>query len=167
MKILMFVTILALSHCNRSKTTTANASGEPVKDSAVSVLKDNASKKDSTILIVTPQPVKDSIVKTNVEEKKSSDENLPLCIKTMITKFKSEDVTNPPMKIYSYTYKGKKVYYVPGPCCDNFSDLYDENCKLLGHPDGGFTGRGDGKMPNFKNEITNEKLIWGDTRGKK
>ena len=82
----------------------------------------------------------------------------------MIKKFSSEEKTNPPRKIYSYTYKGKKVYYVPGPCCDNFSDLYDSNCRLLGHPDGGFTGRGDGKFKDFAQEKKNEKLVWADKR---
>jgi len=95
---------------------------------------------------------------------KTAEDSLPHCIKALIKKFASEEKTNPPQKIYSYTYKGKKVYYVPGPCCDNFSDLYDSNCHLLGHPDGGFTGRGDGKFPDFAKEKTNEKLVWADKR---
>ena len=28
--------------------------------------------------------------------------------------------------------------------CDQFSDLLDANGNLIGHPDGGITGRGDG-----------------------
>jgi hypothetical protein len=65
---------------------------------------------------------------------------LPFCIRDMIAKMKAEPVTNPPNKIYCYTLNKKTVYYVPGPCCDNFSDLYDDSCRLIGHPDGGFTG---------------------------
>ncbi len=86
------------------------------------------------------------------------------CIREMIAGFKNEEKQNPPRKIYSYTYKGQTVYYVTPPCCDFFSDLYDSNCKLIGHPDGGITGRGDGKFPDFEKTKTNEKLVWEDTR---
>jgi hypothetical protein len=86
------------------------------------------------------------------------------CIREMITVFKNEEKQNPPRKIFSYTYKGQTVYYVTPPCCDFFSDLYDSNCKLIGHPDGGITGRGDGKFTDFEKTKTNEKLIWEDTR---
>ncbi len=58
-------------------------------------------------------------------------------------------------------YKGKKVYYVVMPCCDFFNEVYDANCKYLGAPDGGFTGKGDGKIPDFFEVAKGEKLIWG------
>ena len=89
---------------------------------------------------------------------------VPGCIQKLIHQFSEEEKQNPPRKIYSYLYKGAKVYYVIAPCCDNFNDLYDEYCTLLGHPDGGFTGRGDGKFPDFNEAKTNEKLIWEDKR---
>jgi hypothetical protein len=92
--------------------------------------------------------------------------SLPLCIKTMIEKMKVEPVTNPPNKIYRYTFNNKNVYYVPGVCCDNFSDLYDDSCKIIAHPDGGYTGKGDRKLPTFYDEKKNEKLIWEDKRKK-
>lgn len=88
----------------------------------------------------------------------------PQCIKALIVQFEKEDVQNPPRKIYSYSYNGKKVYYVPAICCDFFSDLYDTDCKLIGHPDGGFTGKGDGKLPDFNTTKTNEVLVWADKR---
>ncbi len=89
---------------------------------------------------------------------------VPVCIQKLIHQFSEEEKQNPPRKIYSYLYKGAKVYYVIAPCCDNFNDLYDEYCTLLGHPDGGFTGRGDGKFPDFNETKTNEKIIWEDKR---
>jgi hypothetical protein len=88
----------------------------------------------------------------------------PDCIKTIIKKIVAEPITNPPSKIYSYTFKNKTVYYVPPVCCDNFSDLYDDSCRLIAHPDGGFTGQGDRKATTFQEEKTNEKLIWEDKR---
>ena len=86
----------------------------------------------------------------------------PTCVKALIGKRKAEPVTNPPGKLYSYTYASKKVYYVPPVCCDNFSDLYNDSCKIITHPDGGFTGRGVRKIKNFEEKNTNEKLLWQD-----
>lgn len=91
----------------------------------------------------------------------------PACISEMIARFKAEDVQNPPRKIIRYTYRGKTVYYVPALCCDFYSELYDTNCNVIGHPDGGFTGRGDGTMTDFDSTKTNELLIWADKRGRK
>jgi len=90
--------------------------------------------------------------------------SVPVCINEMIEKFKVEEKQNPPRKIIHYTYKDKTVFYVTAPCCDFFTDLYDENCNLLGHPDGGITGKGDGKFPDFEKNRSNERVIWEDTR---
>ncbi len=93
-----------------------------------------------------------------VEEKSAS------CIVELIAVFEKEEKQNPPGKIYSYTYRGKTVYYVTPPCCDFFSDLYNSDCVLMGHPDGGITGKGDGKFSDFEKTKSNEKLIWEDKR---
>ncbi|RYF83629.1 MAG: hypothetical protein EOO03_15350 [Chitinophagaceae bacterium] len=82
----------------------------------------------------------------------------------MIDKYQKAPKTNPPKKIFSYSYKGKTVYYETAICCDQYSNLYDENCKLLGHPDGGYTGKGDGTMTDFSSTRTNEQLLWEDKR---
>ena len=57
-----------------------------------------------------------------------------------------------PQRVVEYTYKGKTVYYVVMPCCDFFNEVYDDKCNYLGAPDGGFTGKGDGKLPDFLTE---------------
>jgi hypothetical protein len=114
----------------------------------------------------TKENISAEIVNKAVSNKPETDSLTlqPLCIKTMIEKMKAEPVTNPPSKIYSYTFNNKTVYYLPGVCCDNFSDLYDDSCKIIAHPDGGFTGKGDRKLPTFHAEKKNEKLIWEDKR---
>lgn len=94
----------------------------------------------------------------------SSSDTLPACINEMIERFTNEAVQNPPRKIISYQYNGRTVFYVTPPCCDFFSELYDSNCKLLGHPDGGITGRGDGKLPDFNTAKSGEKIVWEDKR---
>ncbi len=91
-------------------------------------------------------------------------EKIPVCLQEMIAKFSKEPVTNPPRKVFRYEYNGRTVFYVPALCCDFYSDLYDRDCRLIGHPDGGFTGRGDGSFPDFNKMKKDEKLIWEDKR---
>lgn len=91
-------------------------------------------------------------------------ENVPDCVKKLIRDFSAAEKTNPPRAVYRYQYQGNVVYFVPAPCCDFFSDLYDDNCNLLGHPDGGITGRGDGRVADFFEKRMNEQIIWMDTR---
>ncbi|MEP7163230.1 MAG: hypothetical protein ABI741_00975 [Ferruginibacter sp.] len=88
----------------------------------------------------------------------------PACIRDLVKKFKAEEKQNPARSVFRYTYKERKVYYVPAICCDFFSDLYDDQCNLIAHPDGGFTGRGDGKAEDFKDKRTDGILIWKDER---
>jgi len=89
------------------------------------------------------------------------DAAVPTCIKNKIDSFKVKEAHERPQRVLEYTYKGKKVYYVVLPCCDFFNEVYDDKCNYLGAPDGGFTGKGDGKIPDFFEEAKNEKLVWG------
>ena len=86
------------------------------------------------------------------------------CIREMIEKYKREAPTNPPRTVYSYQYKGKTVYHITSVCCDQFNILYDLNCNIICYPDGGITGSGDGRCPNYFNEATSKGLIWKDSR---
>lgn len=87
-------------------------------------------------------------------------DSIPSCIREKINKFKGMQQHEQPQRVIEYSYQGKKVYYVAMPCCDFFNEVYDDKCNLLGAPDGGFTGKGDGKLPDFAKEAKNEKLIW-------
>lgn len=111
-----------------------------------SVKNNPAAKTDS---LHTALPVEQTIKDT-----------LPLCIKRKIDSFKVMQVHEKPQRVIEYRYNGKRVYYVVMPCCDFFNEVFDEDCKFIGAPDGGFTGKGDGKLPGFFKEATNEKLIW-------
>ncbi|WP_251046961.1 DUF6970 domain-containing protein [Hymenobacter sp. ISL-91] len=71
---------------------------------------------------------------------------------------------NPPIQVYSYQYKGATVYFETAGCCDQFSNLYAADGKLLCHPDGGLTGKGDGQCPDFTKARTEEQLVWKDPR---
>jgi len=93
----------------------------------------------------------------------SPDEN-PEWVTNLIAKYESEPVGDPPQSIWRYEYKCQTVYYVPPQCCDQYSILYDVNGNRICAPDGGFTGRGDGKCLDFFQNRKKEKLIWKDTR---
>jgi hypothetical protein len=88
----------------------------------------------------------------------------PAWVDGLIAGFQSEPVGNPPRSIYRYVYHGETVYYVPAQCCDQFSALYDGDGNVLCAPDGGITGMGDGRCPDFLSARTNEVLVWSDSR---
>lgn len=76
----------------------------------------------------------------------------------------AERKRNPITRILSYRYGGQTVYYVSAPCCDQFSNVFDVKGRLVCQPDGGITGKGDGKCPDFDKRKTDEKLVWEDPR---
>jgi hypothetical protein len=88
----------------------------------------------------------------------------PAWVDQLIKKFESEPVGNPPQSIWRYEYNGQVGYFVPAQCCDQFSTLYDANGNVICAPDGGLTGKGDGRCPDFLFQRTNEQLIWRDSR---
>jgi len=88
----------------------------------------------------------------------------PPCIQAKIDEIAAQEVSNPPVRVYSYRYAGKKVYYFTPRCCDAASRLYDESCTLICSPDGGITGRGDGRCRDFFSTRTDEELVWADPR---
>ena len=91
---------------------------------------------------------------------------MPEWVKQLIALFESQPLGSPPQTIWEYTYHDSTVYYVPPQCCDQFSILYDQNGVVLGAPDGGITGGGDGRCTDFLATRTHERLVWKDMRGK-
>jgi hypothetical protein len=97
-------------------------------------------------------------------EKSGLPSDIPACILQKINEIQADEVRNPPASVWQYEYNQKTVYYIPAYCCDIQSQLLDENCNLICSPDGGLTGKGDGKCPDFFTNRKNEKLIWQDER---
>ena len=114
-------------------------------------------------MIKTNQSVKDPQNKQTSSSNDSANTlaGIPTCMKAKIDSFKVMEKHEQPQRVVEYQYKGKKVYYVVMPCCDFFNQVYDDQCKFIGCPDGGITGKGDGKLPDFFTEAKGEKLIWG------
>ena len=89
---------------------------------------------------------------------------IPKWLTDLIQRLEKEPVTNPPASITEYEYKGQAVYFLPQRCCDIFSNLYDADGNIIGHPDGGITGEGDGRVPDFFDKRRDERPIWKDLR---
>ena len=82
----------------------------------------------------------------------------------LVSREESGPIANPPAKLLKCEYKGKTVYYLPPRCCDIPSILYDEKGDEICAPDGGLTGRGDGKCSDFAQQRRNCSVIWEDHR---
>jgi hypothetical protein len=92
-------------------------------------------------------------------------DDVPSWVASLIRQMEAEPVSDPPAFIARYEYRGAEVYYVPPSCCDVPSTLYDASGTVICHPDGGFSGDGDGRCPDFLAERRNEKIVWRDRRG--
>ena len=96
----------------------------------------------------------------NLVSNSGNPDEMPGCLREII-KTMSEDLSEGmPLSVTQFSYHGQKVYYMVAPCCDKYNIVYDSVCTILGYPDGGFTGRGDGKMQDFEKEAINPKVIW-------
>lgn len=88
----------------------------------------------------------------------------PACIKNKIADILAESVRNPPASVWQYELDDAIVYYIPAYCCDFPSVLLTSDCEVVCAPDGGFSGAGDGKCPDFFDRRKNGNLIWKDKR---
>jgi hypothetical protein len=84
---------------------------------------------------------------------------MPACLQEKINAMIAEP-NGSPQSVTRFTYKKQTVYYMISPCCDKYNIVYDSACNILGYPDGGYTGKGDGKMTDFKNEAGEGKVVW-------
>lgn len=92
------------------------------------------------------------------------DMDLPAWLRDLISELESQPVANPPLWIARYDYLDQTVYYLPPRCCDVPSVLYDVEGTVLCSPDGGISGGGDGRCPDFFDERENEVIVWRDSR---
>ena len=88
----------------------------------------------------------------------------PAWLTTVIRQLETQPVANPPAFVARYEYKGDTVYFVPQRCCDVMSVVYRSDGAVLCQADGGLTGKGDGRCPDFFAERRNERIIWRDPR---
>ncbi|UOQ80582.1 MULTISPECIES: DUF6970 domain-containing protein [Hymenobacter] len=113
----------------------------------------------------TPAPTSaNTIEPTPQPDATFDDRKRPQWLNDRIQHHLNEKKQNPPVQIMSYQYNGGLVYYETVGCCDQYTTLYSSAGKVLCHPDGGLTGRGDGQCPDFAKTRTEERLVWQDPR---
>jgi hypothetical protein len=86
------------------------------------------------------------------------------CINRKIADIKAKVKRNPPAEVNEYLYRGKHVFLFSADCCDQYYELYDENCNYICAPSGGFGGHGDGKCSDFSSSAQHIRLVWKDSR---
>ena len=91
------------------------------------------------------------------------EQKLPDCIKEKIVEIEGQEVWNPPAEVWKWTVDEETYYYFTSAGYDQFNYLYNSDCELVCAPDGGFSGRGDGKCPDFLDDAE-KKLVWKDNR---
>jgi len=84
----------------------------------------------------------------------------PPCLQAKIDSMTMDPNEGSPQSITRYSYHDKTVYYMKAPCCDKYNIVFDSVCNILGYPDGGFSGKGDGKMTDFFKEAKVGKVVW-------
>ncbi len=88
---------------------------------------------------------------------------MPVCLQKKVKMMQANPNEGSPISVSQYSYKGQTVYYLVSPCCDKYNVVYDSVCNVLGYPDGGFTGKGDGNMIDFKDLAIDKKILWEQT----
>ena len=87
----------------------------------------------------------------------------PGCVEDKIREILESPPTNPRTEVWLWELENQIWYYFNAPCCDQFSTLYDQECKKVCAPDGGFTGKGDGLCPPGLDKAK-KTIIWKDQR---
>ena len=100
----------------------------------------------ASVIVKAPQPVNG---------------RLPVWLAKWLVELEAGEVEFPPQSVTEYVFRGKTVYYVVQQCCDRFSDLLDTDGDLIGHPDGGITGRGDGVTKFSPSGLEGEEIWLG------
>ncbi|MBI2380073.1 MAG: hypothetical protein HYV16_04885 [Gammaproteobacteria bacterium] len=88
-------------------------------------------------------------------------------LKALTLSWQNAELTNPPAQLLRHRIDGRDYYYRPAPCCDFYSELYDGEGRLVCHPDGGITGRGDGSCPWFRQKAGQGERVWRDKRDRR
>ena len=98
-----------------------------------------------------------------VKEQKPVNGELPDWLAKWVADLDAGKIEFPPNAVFRFQDQGGTVYYVDSQCCDQFSDLLDADGNLIGHPDGGITGQGDGVTPFLLN-LHDGEIIWSSNK---
>lgn len=94
------------------------------------------------------------------ETKEPAKDSIPACVRKLIDAGNKDEPSTAPVQVDEYLYNGRKVFLFTALCCDQYNTLYDDSCKVLCAPSGGFTGKGDQRCPDFFEKAKLVKLVW-------
>jgi hypothetical protein len=63
-------------------------------------------------------------------------------------------------EIWQYQLQEDLVYYIKMNGADQYNKLLNSKCEVICYPDGGITGHGDGKCPEFFEARAKGKILW-------
>ncbi len=88
--------------------------------------------------------------------------DLPECLQKMVAGDPEwpHELIYPSDYISRCNYDDRIVYFMPSQCCDIPSYLFDADCNIICSPDGGYSGTGDGRCPEFSEAAANCEEIW-------
>jgi hypothetical protein len=89
---------------------------------------------------------------------------VPACVRDRIAALKSQPPATPRATIAAYRYQGRRVYYFPPAGCDDYGTVMDGQCHTVCAPDGGWSGTGDGRCPDFFLQAHPDGVVWTDER---
>lgn len=87
-------------------------------------------------------------------------EELPSCIDALVQQAENGKDEYDALQIIEYEYQNDRYYLVASGCCDRFDPLFDSDCHEICNPSGGFSGGGDGKCPDWVENLTDGVIIW-------
>jgi hypothetical protein len=85
----------------------------------------------------------------------------PNCVEKMIEDIEDRNDNPPQARISRWEVDGLTYYALDPGCCDQFIELYDEDCNYVCAPSGGIGGQGDGLCPSWTEQPT-ITLVWED-----
>lgn len=81
-------------------------------------------------------------------------------LKNIVTDLEKAPADNKDAEISQHTYYNRTVFFIRGRCCDIPSALYDCEGNKICEPDGGITGKGDGRCEDFFEKREGNTLLW-------
>ncbi|MBM3417194.1 MAG: hypothetical protein FJY20_12355 [Bacteroidetes bacterium] len=100
--------------------------------------------------------------KNKTAEGDNNEAAFPACVQQLIDEAGKTSPPTTPVKVDEYIYKGRKAYLFTAPCCDFYNIAYDDSCRRICAPSGGFTGGGDGLCRDFDSTAKLVKTIWSN-----
>jgi len=90
--------------------------------------------------------------------------SLPVWLQERVASYATSALGSVPDEVWQFEYRGKTVYYIPAPCCDQFDSLFAADGTYLCAPSGGYSGYGDQRCSDALLKPKEMTRVWQDYR---